>query len=141
MGSRSQRVKTRHFFFNETNDNFFLYFRPLTVQHQKDKSFVTVPIQSDFITNDVCEECILRGPHHGPDHVFKITLTAKTDETTEMRIFNDYNHYNVIQPNTAAFQSLIPRVLHHGNECYFFGRFDEDNRSALYINVKKLPTQ
>lgn len=113
----------------------------MTVQCQKNKSYVTVQIQSDFITNDVCRKCFLDGPHHGPDNVFKITLTATDDEMNEMRIFNDYNDYCVIPPNTAAFESLISGVIESGNKCYFYGKLDEDDRSALYINIKKLPPQ
>lgn len=112
----------------------------MTVKYQKNKSFVTVKIKSDFITNDVCKECDIEGAHHGPNHVFKITLTETNTETNEMRIFNDYNEFCVIPPNTAAFKALESYVR-SGNICYFYGKLDEDDRSAMYINIKDLPQQ
>lgn len=112
----------------------------MAVKCQKD--FVPVPIKSDFISNDVCDECCAEGPHHGPDHVFKITLTETNDERTElMRIFNDFNEFCVIPSTTAAYHALEPYVVRSGKTCYFYGKLDEDDRSTLYINISDLPTQ
>lgn len=113
----------------------------MTIKYQKDKKYVTVKIHSDFISNNVCNVCEMDGPHHAPDHVFKITTTSSNDGTHEMRIFNDYNVHCTIPENTLAFAKLKPIVVGSGNICYFYGNRDKDDPTTLYIKIEELPFQ
>lgn len=113
----------------------------MTIEYQKHRDYVTVKINPNFITSNVCNECERDGPHHGPDHVFKITLTKLDNGTREMRIFNDYNVHCTIPPNTKTYKILKMFAFGSANTCYFYGIPDEDDPSTLYIHVRELPPQ
>lgn len=113
----------------------------MIIEFNKNKDFVTVKLPEDFVVSDVCSECDEDGPHSSPDHIFRVILVRKNNETYEMILFNDRKNRCIIPPHTETFRSLYPNVYNAGNECYFYGRVDEDDRSLLYINIMKLPTQ
>lgn len=141
--SVNELVVTINFIVFSTNFNTFFSpaNRPMTLEYQKHMHYVTVKVPADFITTDVCNECDEDGPHITPDHIFRIILTHAMDDTIEMRMFNDHNNDCVIPSDSDAYLPLEALVFGYGNECYFYGKVDEDDRSTLYININKLPTQ
>lgn len=112
----------------------------MMITYQKDKKYVAIQIQSDFISNDICKVCQTDGPHHAPHHVFKITTTRLNDGTHELKIFNDYNVYCTISPDTEAY-TKIKFVIGSGNMCYFYGIRDVDDPTTLFIKIEELPFQ
>ncbi len=114
---------------------------PMTHEYHKSKDYATVDIPADFITKNLCKDCDEDGPHITPDHIFRVILTKTTDGTQEMTMFNDYKNRCIIPSNTPAFLAIAEHVSRFGNECYFYGLVDVDDRSKFYINVKTLPTQ
>lgn len=121
--------------------NFFPQSSPMTIEYSQRKDFVTVNIPLDFKTKLVCKLCVDDGPHITPDHVFRIILTTTMDGSHELRMFNDQNNVCIIPPETNGFESLRSLVCTMGNDCYFYGRVDEDDSTALYINIESLPDQ
>ncbi|KAG4075283.1 hypothetical protein HA402_003074 [Bradysia odoriphaga] len=111
---------------------------PMTIEYSERADYVTVKIPLDFLTEIVCKECDEDGPHITPDHIFLISLNT---ETNEMTMTNDYENECIIPPNTEAFESIKSQLCANDNECYFYGRVDEDDRTKLYINIDSLPTQ
>lgn len=123
----------------KTTQISFTKISPMTFEYANRTDYVTLTIPLSFITKIVCKECDEEGPHITSEHIFRINLTTASDGSQELKLFNDHSDECVIPRDTNTFKLLKERVSCFGDQAYFYGRVDEDDRSKLYINIKKLP--
>lgn len=116
---------------------------PMVIEYEKKEFWSTVKVNWNFGKKNVCNLCPASGPHRD---IFKIQIVTRSDNgDEEMKLFYKKHLLVSVSTHDESFKAIKEVILVFGvslmnaRTAYFYGKFDDDDSTLLYIYVAELP--